>query len=263
MSKEISVNTVYGIPARRCFRPRTGYVYFLGDYAGIEMRLIISASGEEYLIEQLNIDMDYDVHTYSAIAILGDEFKNIKDKQTKHDVRADIKNGTFGLAYGANVATFSKAIRKSISEGRELLHNYQEICPGICGFTQKMITQARKKGYITSAFGRKLDIPRELIYVASNYKIQGDAAGILKRAQNNIDDYIMDVHDGDYDLISQLLTVHDEDIIEIHRSLLENKYEILHDLSYCMTNIPEISVPLAAEWKQTTTHWQDAKEIQI
>ncbi|NJR72712.1 MAG: hypothetical protein HC773_01385 [Scytonema sp. CRU_2_7] len=263
VSKEVSVNTVYGIPARKCFRPRPNYVYFLGDYSGIEMRLIIAASGEEFLIDQLNKDSDYDVHTYNAIAILGDEFTKIKDQDTKKSVRSDIKNATFGIAYGANMHTFAKSIRKTVHDAKSCLDNFREKCPGICGFTKNMMEQVKRSGYITTAFGRRLYVEKEKAYTASNYKIQGDAAGILKRAENNIDDYILDVWSGDYDKIALVLTVHDEVIIEVHRSLLECKEDILHDISYCMTNMKEISVPLAAEWKQSTTNWQDAKGIHI
>ncbi len=263
VSKNSQHKSSFGIPARKCFRPRPGYIYFLGDYAGIEMRLIISATNEEYLIQKLNEDMDYDVHAYNGNAILGDEFSKETDKNKYKNMRAGIKDATFGLAYGANVETFSRSIGKTTQEGREILKRYKEICPGICGFTKNMIDQVKNSGYITTAFGRKLYVEREKAYTASNYQIQGDAAGVLKRAQNNIDHYIMSVWDGDYDLIAMLLSVHDEIIVEMHRSLLFNYEQILHDLSYCMTDIKEIKVPLATEWKMSTSNWQDAKGIHI
>jgi len=60
-----------------------------------------------------------------------------------------------------------------------------------------------------------------------------------------------------------LLTVHDEIILEYPVHLLHVKEQVLHDISFLMTNMPEISVPLAAEWKMTTTNWAEAKEIEI
>jgi DNA polymerase I-like protein with 3'-5' exonuclease and polymerase domains len=261
VAKEATQRVAYGIPARRCFKPRPGYVYFFGDHAGIEMRLIIAASGEQELIDKLNEDVDYDVHTDSGIIILADELEKEKDKKKIKDLRAGIKDATFGRCYGAGLPTFAHALHKTIEEAKPGWERFAEKRPSLFNFTRDMIAQVKKTGYVTGAFGRKLRVEKD--YYASNYRIQGDASGILKRGQNNIDDYIMDVWDGDYDEIAILLSVHDELIVEMHRSLLSKKYEILHDLSYCMTNIPEIVVPLAAEWKMSTTNWQDAEGIKI
>lgn len=252
VQKEVSLKSKYGIPARRCFRPRPGYVYFLGDYAGIEMRLIIAASGEKVLIEKLNDDIDFDAHAYNGWAMFRDEYEVI--------MRPRIKDAGFGVCYGAKIASFALAIDRPIREARRILSNFEEICPKLCSFTQDKIKEVGKLGYITTAFGRKLYVEREKAFTAANYQIQGDAAGILKRAQNNTDDYLKEVWSDD---IRMLLTVHDEMILEYPRHLLEKKEEILHDISYLMTNMPEISVPLVTEWKMTTSTWADAKEITI
>jgi len=258
VAKEFSVNTVYGIPARRCFRPRPGYVYMLGDYAGIEMRLIIAASGQEDLIEAMNNDPDYDVHSDNATVILAKDFTGITDSKKIKSVRADVKNATFGRCYGANLPTWSSALRQTVEEAKPGWERFAEKRNELFNFTKNMMIEVKEHGFITSAFGRKLRVDKE--YYAANYRIQGDAAGILKRAQNNVDDYILGVHDGDYDKLAMLLTVHDEIIFEMHRSCLEDKNYILHDLAYCMTDVEEIKVPLGVEWKISTTNWQDAKD---
>lgn len=275
VNKEFSVNTVYGIPARRCLRPRPGYVYFPADYSGIEMRLIIGASGEVYLIDKLNEDMDYDVHTDNAVIILDKEILFYLDGMIKRsdltadekkrfkEIRDDIKNATFGRCYGAGINTFAKAIRKSVIDAQDGWERLARERPHLFFFCKNMSKEVEKYGYITTAFGRRLYVDTRMSYFAANYRIQGDAAGILKRAQNNVDDYIQVVRNGDYDLLRMLLTVHDEIIFEVHRSLLPQKYDILHDLSYCMTDMPQIQVPLAVDWKISTTNWQDAKGIEI
>jgi len=263
VSKMDGRRSVYGIPARVCFKPKSGYVMFLGDYAGIEMRLIIGASGEMELIEKLNADWDYDVHTDNGIIILADEFLNAKknDKSLFKKMRANIKDCTFGKCYGANFPTFCGSIEKTHEEGKPCWERFKEARPQLFNFTQNMMTEIKRYGYITTAFGRQLRAEKD--YFAANYRIQGDAAGILKRAQNNVDEYILNVWDGDYDRMHMSLTVHDEIIFELHRSMLNMKYDILHDITYCMTNMPEIKVPLCAEWKLTTTNWQDAKGMEI
>lgn len=263
VQKKKSADSPYGIPARNCFRPRPGYVYLLGDYSGIEMRLAIASCGDEYLIDQLNKDIDYDVHNYNATTFYADAYTNIGMCDEKKTMRVNSKTGGFGKIYGANFETFRKALNLNREEGRRAWVRFKNKSPELFYFAENMMNAAKKNGYITTAFGRRLYIEAWKAYTAANYKIQGDAAGVLKRAEVNIDGYIQDVHNGDFDLIAMLMTVHDEVMIEMHRSLLENKIGIIHDLSYCMVNVPEIAVPLATEWKQSTSTWHDAKGILV
>lgn len=263
VQKEFSIKSKYGIPARRCFRPRPGYVLFLGDYSGIEMRMIINAAGEQILIDKIKDDVDYDVHSFNADAMLADEWQQIldsNDKREKKRVRDHVKDAGFGLPYGASLRVFSHSLEKTPQEGKIILDRYREICPNICSFNRRKMEEVRRNGYITTAFGRKLHIWRDKAYTAANYQIQGDAAGTFKRGQNNIDQYLKTVWNYE---IRQILPVHDEIIIEYPRALLDISREVLHDLNWCMIDIPEIEVPLMTEWKIATTNWQDAEGIEI
>jgi DNA polymerase-1 len=263
VQKEFSIKSKYGIPARRCFRPRPGYVYFLGDYSGIEMRMIINAAGEQVLIDKLKEDNDFDVHSFNGEVMLVDEWRELfatDDKRAKKALRDRIKDTGFAIPYGAGIPKLCVSLKRKTQEVKEILMRYREVCPNICTFNRTKMDEVRKQGYITSAFGRKLSIWRDKAYTAANYQIQGDAAGTFKRGQNNIDTYLREVWDYK---IRMILPVHDEIIIEFPRELLHDYAAILHDLNWCMINIPEIKVPLMTEWKIAKTNWQDAEGIEI
>ena len=263
VQKEFSIKSKYGIPARKCFRPRPGYVYFMGDYSGIEMRMIINAAGEQILIDKLQEDPDFDTHSFNAGAMLGDEWYTIDisgDKKARKALRDHIKDTGFAIPYGAGIPKLSASLKRPAAEVKEILKRYAEVCPNIVGFNKSQMDKVRSKGYITTAFGRKLYIWRDKAYTAANYQIQGDAAGTLKRAQVNIDTYLSKVWNNE---IRMILPVHDEIIIEYPRKYLSEHIGVLHDLNWCMINIPEIEVPLMTEWKIATTNWQDAEGIEI
>lgn len=262
-AKEFSIKSEYTIPARRCFRPRPGYVYFMGDYAGIEMRMIINASGEDVLINKLKEDIDYDVHTFNAEIMLQDEWFDMVatgNKQNIKGMRAGIKDVGFAIPYGAGLPKLSLSLKKPIIEVREILKRYSRVCPNIVEFNNRKKKEVITNGYITTVFGRRLYIYKEKSYIAANYQIQGDAAGTLKRAQVNIADYLKTVWD---DEIKQVIPVHDEIIIEYPRKYLPMARQVLHDLNWCMINIPEIKVPLMTEWKMSTINWQDTIEFKL
>lgn len=260
VSKEFSIHSKYSIPARKCFRPRPGYVYFLGDYASIELRLFIAEANETILIEKLKEDSLFDAHSFNANILYGKEFDNAEGQKRK-DLRAKIKDAIFGIAYGSNIKTFAYSIGKNIPEAKICLDRYRKVCPNICNFNRDTMKEARSNGYVVNSFGRKINCERELAYKGSNYKIQSSAAIVLKLGEIAIDEYTSK-HWGQ-DLLRQVLSVHDENMIEMHRSLLPYAKEILHDISFCMTNIPEISVPLEVEWNIATSCWGKKKAFEI
>ena len=123
-----------------------------------------------------------------------------------------------------------------------------------------MAKQAKVNGYVTTAFGRKLYIPRNKPYIGANYVIQGTAAGILKRGQNKVYRYLKSEWNND---IKMVLPIHDELIIQYPKKLLRYKDRILKTISQLMTDIPEISIRLDVEWKVTRKSWDEAKEIKV
>jgi DNA polymerase-1 len=259
VSKENSVAVVYAIPARRCFRCDPGEVLFLVDYAGIELRLIIDACGEEEFIEEMK--RGGDVHDLATIELYGNHWKTLQDAKLKKMMRDGAKTFNFGLPYGGSFEAVT--VNLVGLDAKQKIAAYDRYCkrwPKIANFSKALTEQVRTYGYIETAFGRRLAISKSKAYTGSNYIIQGTAAGVLKRAQNKIDDYCQAYFP---ELVQPVLPIHDELVVAYNRVLLPHRNEILGNISELMTDMPEIRVPLEVDWKMTTTNWAAAKKIKL
>ncbi len=263
VSKEGALKNPFPVPARRCFRALPGHVLFLADYAGIEMRLIVDAAGEEELIAL--IAQNGDPHALAASLFFGpDAPEGMRwaeaDKAQRKILRSAAKNASFALAYGGGLAKIAGTLMMTVEQAEPGFRAYCARFPKVAGFTQATIAEARQKGYVTTAFGRKLYVPKEAIFSASNFKIQGTAAGILKRAQVRVDKYLREVWN---DRIRIVIPIHDEIIFSFPRALFPQRKKILSEISRLMVQHEEIKVPLDTEWKMTTYTWNMAKEFSL
>lgn len=263
VSKEGALKNPFPVPARRCFRALPGHVLYLADYSGIEMRLIVDAAGEEELIDL--IAQNGDPHALAASLFFGPNapegmrWANANESQRKI-LRSAAKNASFALAYGGGLAKIAATLMMTVEQTEPGLRAYCERFPRVAHFTQNTIAEAKTNGYITTAFGRKLYVPKDAIYSASNFKIQGTAAGILKRAQVRVDKYLREQWS---DRVRIVIPIHDEVIYSFPRALFPQRTEILKEISRLMTTHSEIKVPLDVEWKMTTYLWSDAREYAI
>lgn len=285
ISKDAALKTRFPVPARKCFRARPGYVLFLVDYAGIEMRLIIEHTREPEMLAL--IQRNGDPHDLAASLFYGERYTDhlqackyiaTKDKKFKQKwltalkegiekaveecwpkakkiFRGAAKNAQFALAYGARLPKIAETLMMTKEEAEPGYNAYCKRFPLIANFTNNMKAQINAQGFVVTSFGRKLNVRKDKPYSASNYIIQGTAAGILKRAQVRVSEYLknMDIH--------LLLPIHDELIIEFPRTLLSQAPKILSKISKIMTEMSEITVPLDVEWKMTTYTWDRAKEF--
>ncbi|KKM24562.1 hypothetical protein LCGC14_1603880, partial [marine sediment metagenome] len=92
------------------------------------------------------------------------------------------------------------------------------------------------------------------------YWDQGTAAGILKRAQNRVDQYLLEATGGDAGII---LPIHDEIIIEWPICDLADAPACLSQVRARMTDFPMISVPLEVDCQVSTSNWRELKEYDI
>lgn len=285
VSKEISVNTVYGVPARNCFRCDPGHVLFFIDYAGIEFRLIVDDAGEDEFIEVMANGGD--VHDVASSELYGENWDLIEQlvsspagvklpdwithipeedykgdfKLLRYQMRAGAKNYEFGVAYGGAFAAITKdLIGLTPKQKREGNKRFAKRWPKVHGFTKDKIAQVRKTGFVTTAFGRKLYVERDKAYTASNYVIQGTAAGILKRAENRVDDWSYYEVD---DRIRNVVTVHDELVLSYPREFLPKNDIYLPKIAELMTSFKEIKVPLEVEFEMSHTNWSNVQEIKV
>lgn len=171
----------------------------------------------------------------------------------KSQMRTGTKVFNFGIGYGGAVSAVTLELIGLDNAQKARGHaNYCKRWPHLAYFTPNTIKEVRDNGYITTAFGRRLWVSRSKAFCGANYKVQGTAAGILKRAENRVAAYCHTVLE---DKMNIIVSIHDEINSNCDRSIIKYQDYYLNDISRLMTIHKEIKVPLEVEWKHTTTHW--------
>lgn len=289
LRKETVLKNPYAVPARKCFVVPVGYINYLVDYAGIEMRLIVGACGEPELLSI--IEQNGDVHAPAAESFFGEIWTNrdrcfshflTKDAELKRTFQQSIgriglepasealfktlrktlrnaaKNAAFAKAYGAGLNKIALTLNLPKDIAGPGFETYCSRFRRVANFTKQMMSEVKEFRYITTAFGRKLNIPKNKSYIGSNYRIQGDAAGVLKRAENRTFKYSKEYWDSEIRIQNK---IHDEIILGVPRTMLSSENEYCTCIRQLMIYMPQIQVPLDVEYKKTVTTWNDAKEF--
>ncbi|MBW7990002.1 MAG: hypothetical protein FVQ84_08315 [Planctomycetes bacterium] len=241
----------YAISARKAFRPRPGYVNFHLDYSGIEMRILVHYSGEKYLINIIRNKGD--VHVPATEIFYCDRMPWGSDFQT---LRGAAKNANFAIPYGSGAPKLAKILNITLEQAHQRYTIYKCKFLRLCGLIDTIGREVGEQGYVLTIFGRRLYVAKP--HAGVNYKVQGSAAGIIKRAQVRVARFLQETTG---DEVQILLPIHDEIIIECSRKRLRDFYEILPKIISLMVDFPQLSVPLEVDIKVTTTNWDDKKKI--
>ena len=253
--QNIPIRTEMGRELRRYFLPSdANYVIVDADYSQIELRLLAHVSGDRNMIEAFQNGAD--IHTSTAATVFG-----VSEADVTADMRKKAKAVNFGIMYGIGAFSLSDDIGVSRAEAQAFIDRYLASYPSIDGYLKRVIREAYETGYVTTLFGRRRYIP-ELLgsnkmqqkfgeRVAMNSPIQGAAADVIKLAM--VRAYKMLKESGiDARLILQ---VHDELLIESHRSCAEEAKAILKE---AMEQAVSYSVPLDVDIHIGDT-WFEAK----
>ncbi len=239
--QNIPIRIELGKMIRKVFHPKKGNLFVDSDYSQIELRLLAHMSGDEKLIEAFAGNQD--IHRSTASLVFHVPFDEVTDLQ-----RRNAKAVNFGIVYGISAFGLSQDLNIGTKEAQEFIDSYFKTYPKIKEFLDKTVSEAKKKGYTKTLFGRIRPVP-ELSSsnymqrqfgerVAMNAPIQGTAADIIKIA-------MIHVHDRLYSkgFKSRLiLQVHDELLIE---TLEAEKEEVISLLEEEMQKAADLSVALA------------------
>jgi DNA polymerase I len=250
----IPVRSDEGRRFRRAFVPAGGCVLLVAAYNPIELRVIAHLAEDPGLIEAFSAGED--IHTATASRIFGVEPGNVTLAQ-----RSKAKMVSYGLAYGMEAYGLSQRLNIPVEEAREVLDSYFEAFPSVHAYMEQTVSEARRRGYTETLFGRRRHIPELL---SSNFRvrqagerqamnagIQGLAADIFKVALVRLDSRL-----GAEGLGSRLvLQVHDEVILEVPDDERERAASTVRDT---MVGACELSVPLEVDVSWGAT-WADAK----
>ncbi len=253
--QNIPVRTELGRRFRKYFVPSNNdYVLVDADYSQIELRLLAHISGDENMISAFASGTD--IHTATAASVFG-----VEHSQVTPELRKRAKAVNFGIVYGIGEHSLSEDLGVSRAEARRYIDSYLASYPKVSEYLENIKKKAKEDGYVVTEFGRKRYIPELSASnknvqhfgerVAMNSPIQGTAADIIKIAMIKV---AQQLEESGLDA-RLILQVHDELLVEAHRSCAEKAMQILVD---CMENTVKYSVSLDVEANIGDT-WYDAK----
>lgn len=132
----------------------------------------------------------------------------------KKTVRTRSKILSFTKIYGGKPPRVALQMRIPLEDAIEILQVYDEQFPRINPFMYEMQKKAYKDGFVLTAFGDRITVDRRFAYRATNYRIQGSAAQLMKRRLIALNKLLKDM-----DVPAWIVaTIHDEIITEIRRT---------------------------------------------
>ena len=252
--QNIPIKTELGRELRKVFVPKPGFVFMDADYSQIELRILAHMSVDPELIEAYNSGKD--IHAITASKVFHVPFDEITPL-----LRRRAKAVNFGIVYGISSFGLSQDLNLSKKEAQNYIDQYFVTYPGIKGFLDGAVSDAKNTGYSKTMFGRRRPIPELKSSnfmqrsfgerVAMNAPIQGTAADIMKIAMIHVRDALAEEQ-----LESRILIqVHDELLLEVKEAEVERVREILKGK---MEEAADLAVKLEVDLHTGDT-WYDAK----
>ncbi|MBO4990929.1 MAG: DNA polymerase I, partial [Firmicutes bacterium] len=253
--QNIPVRQELGRQLRRVFVPESDDFVFVGaDYSQIELRVLAHLSGDPSLIEAFN--QGEDIHRSTASRVF-----NVPMDQVTALQRSNAKAVNFGVIYGMSGFGLSNNLNITRKEAESYIAEYFRKYSRVKEYMDQLVADGKKNGWVTTMMGRRRAIPE---INASNYMvrqagerlamnspIQGTAADIIKLAMIKVDRALKE----ECKKSSLILQVHDELIVQAHKSELEQVKELLRR---CMESAVEMKVKLLVDL-HTGSSWFDLK----
>lgn len=211
------------------------------DMSSAEVRIIAELCEDPSLIKALNDNID--PHKYVASIVNRIDY----DKVT-HDQRVVAKRVLFGFAYGAGPATIARQADITYQEAIQFIEVFNKDFPKVQEYFGNLHKEIMRTGYVQTIGGRPrfFDIPsKQLFYEwsplerrdfesslgsicrqAGNHPVQGTNADATKRA------IILIQRKFDADKLNAKIVniIHDELVIECHKSITKEVVSIVNDI---------------------------------
>ncbi len=251
--QNIPVRDNFGKQIRKAFVPTYDYI-LSADYSQIELRILAHMADVPALKEAFKNKQDIHAKTASDI------YKIPMDLVTS-EMRRVAKAVNFGIIYGISSFGLGENIGMRAVDAQHFIDTYLETYPGIKEYMDNSIKHAKEKGYVTTMFNRKRNIPelKNTVYtirqsgerIALNTPIQGTAADIIKLAMVKVYKAIKENNLK----TKMIIQVHDELIFDVPKEELEKVKEIVTEI---MDNVIKLNVPLAVDVNYGK-NWAEAK----
>lgn len=241
--QNIPVRSESGRTIRRAFIAGEGSQFLIADYSQIELRVLAHMSGDPFLIEAFQSELD--IHTATAARVWG-----MKPEQVTAGQRRTAKMINFGLLYGMEAFGLADRLGISRDDASEHIDAYFSQFVDVREFMSSVVTEARNQGYTTTLFGRRRYLPelksdnyriRQMgERMALNAPVQGTAADIIKKAMIDLDAKIR----SEKMATTLLLQIHDELILEVPDEESEVAEKIVVET---MEGVAGLDVPLKVD----------------
>lgn len=234
---------------RRAFLPRKdGEVLLSSDYDQIECRLLASVTQDTGLLAAFR---QADADGSDFFSNLGKTIYNDPNFGKKDPRRQMVKTVVYASLYGAAVKRMAEQAKVPLDEFTPVAESVFRSFPGIKGFQRETIEEAkiraRETGEPPCIFlpdGRKIPTESGKEYKLANYRIQGSAAILLKKALIRLDSAELTPY--------LLLPVHDEVLLSVPR---EEEKEVRCLVSEIMTDQDSYVLPLTASCEGPFENW--------
>ncbi len=247
--QNIPVRTERGKQLRSAFIPRAPdrsgpWLLLSADYSQIELRVMAHLSGDEHMRQ--TFEQGLDVHAATAARVFG-----VMPELVTRQMRDRAKVINFGLLYGMGPQRVARETGMALAEAKAFVERYFSSFPTIRAWMERLLDDARKRGYVETLLGRRRRIPeirssdaRMRVFAenaALNTPVQGSAADIIKRAMIDLEREL----EGSKLRGRMLLQVHDELVLEVPEQELEDTRELVRR---CMEEAVALTVPLKVDF---------------
>ena len=192
-----------------------------------------------------------DIHAETAAKIYG-----VEREAVTSSMRRAAKTVNFGIIYGISAFGLSQRLDCSRAEAAGLIDSYFAQFPGVKSCMDKLVEDARSKGYAETLCGRRRYLPdlngrnfnlrAAAERTAINTPIQGTAADMIKIAMVRVHELLQGRRS------RLIMQIHDELLIDLHESEHELIPAIIDTMRHALPlphGVPlEVEANHAANW---------------
>jgi DNA polymerase-1 len=255
--QNIPIRTEEGREIRTAFVAPKGMKLLSADYSQVELRLLAHIADIPALKKAFADGVD--IHAMTA-----SEMFNVPIQGMSASVRSRAKAINFGIIYGISGFGLANQLGIPREEANAYIKTYFERFPGIRAYMDKTKQAAHERKFVSTIFGRKINLPdigssnpsmRAFVERAAiNAPIQGSAADIIRRAMIRIPEaFAVAGLSG-----RMLLQVHDELVFEVPDDEVEATRDVVRKvMEGAAEPLLRLSVPLVVDAK-AGMNWDEA-----
>jgi DNA polymerase-1 len=255
--QNIPIRTEEGREIRTAFVAPKGIKLISADYSQVELRLLAHIADIPALKKAFADGVD--IHAMTA-----SEMFNVPIQGMPAAVRSRAKAINFGIIYGISGFGLANQLGIPREEANAYIKTYFERFPGIRAYMDRTKQEAHARKFVTTIFGRKINLPdigssnpsmRAFVERAAiNAPIQGSAADIIRRAMIRMPDALRAARLS----ARMLLQVHDELVFEVPDSEVEPTRDVVRNVMESAAEpVLKLSVPLVVDAK-AGLNWDEA-----